>query len=45
MGDFTHTALVALILDDFLILDNGEPNKIVGYNTQSGFSLPKAQKG
>jgi hypothetical protein len=45
MGDFTHTALVTLNMDDFLTLDNGEPNKIVGYNTQSGFSLPKAQKG
>jgi hypothetical protein len=45
MGDFIHTALVALILDDFLTLDKSEPNKIIGYNTQSGFSLPKAQKG
>jgi hypothetical protein len=44
MDDFTHTALVALILDGFLTLDNGEPIEIVGYNTQSGFSLPKAQK-
>jgi hypothetical protein len=45
MGDFTHPALVALILDDFLTLDNGEPSKIVGHNTQPGFSLPNAQKG
>ena len=45
MGDFTHPALLALILDGFLSLDNGELSKIVGYNTQSGFSLPKAQKG
>jgi hypothetical protein len=45
MGDFTHPALVALILDDFLTLDNGEPSTIVGHNTQSGFSLPNAQKG
>ena len=45
MGDFTHPALLALILDDFLALDNGELSKIVGYNTQSGFSLPKAQEG
>jgi hypothetical protein len=37
MGDFTHLALLALILDDFLSLDNGELSKIVGYNTQSGF--------
>lgn len=45
MGDFTHPALVALILDGFLTLDNGEPSTIVGHNTQPGFSLPNAQKG
>ena len=42
MGNFTHPDLVALIMDDLLTLDNGEPIEIVGHDTQLGFSLPKA---
>ena len=42
MGNFTHAALVASIMDDFLILNNGEPSEVVGHVTQSSFSLPNA---